>query len=225
MPINNSNSNFMKKIIIVLFAFSFLAYTGCRKRDTEEGVSTVVDVSKPTINLKGDKFVTLSVGEAYTDPGGTLIDDISGAESDIPAAEYTNLDISTPGVYYMLYSAKNSNGYINNNVRYIAVTDYNDAVDLTGTYARTSNGVEVEVTKVAPSFYKNSDMGGAGLGDALYFVIIDDSTITGGTQFSETIGAEISTNSEGLSLDDPYTFKYALTAGGYGPAVRTFVKQ
>ncbi|MFA6057343.1 MAG: immunoglobulin-like domain-containing protein [Taibaiella sp.] len=215
----------MKKIIIILFAFSFLAYAGCRKRDTEEGVSKVVDVSKPTINLKGDKFVSLSVGEAYADPGATLIDDISGAQSDIPAAEYTNLDVSTPGVYYMLYSAKNSNGYINNNVRYIAVTDYNDAVDLTGTYVRTLNGVEVEVTKVAPSFYKNSDMGGASLSDALYFAIINDTTITGGVQFSESIGSEIATNSESLDLNDPYTLRYALDAAGYGTAVRTFVKQ
>lgn len=216
----------MKKIIIILFAFSFLAYTGCRKRDTEEGVSKVVDVSKPTINLKGDKFVTLSVGEAYTDPGATLIDDISGAQSDIPAAEYTNLDVSTPGVYYMLYSAKNSNGYINNNVRYIAVTDYNDAVDISGTYLRAATGVETEVTKVAPSFYETSNMGGAPTAvDPMYFVILNDSTVTGGVQFSETLASEISTNSESLDLNAPITISYALDAPGYGTAVRTFVKQ
>jgi len=214
----------MKKLIITLLAFSFLAHTGCRKRDSEEGVSQVVDVTFPTINLKGDKFVSLSVGESYTDPGATAIDDITGAQSEI-TAEFSNLDPSTPGMYYMLYSAKNANGYIQNNVRYIAVTNYNDAVDLTGTYKRTANGVLVEVTKVAPSMYKNADMGGAGIADALYFVIIDDSTIAAGPQFSESLGTEIETGSEGLSLDNPYTFQYALGAPGYGTAVRVFVKQ
>lgn len=213
----------MKKILIVIFALSFVTYAGCKKRDKED-VSQLVKVSQPTININGDKFVTLSVGEAYADPGATVIDDVTGGQSQVTAVS-SNLDVSTPGVYYMQYTAKNGNGYINNNVRYIAVTNYDDAVDLTGTYKRTSNGVEVEVTKVAPSFYKNSDMGGAGLSDALYFVILDDTTITGGVQFSETIGAEIATLSESLDLNDPITFKYALDAAGYGPAVRTFVKQ
>lgn len=200
-----------------------LAYAGCRKRDTDN-ISTVVNVSQPSIDIKGDKFVSLSVGEAYSDPGATSIDDISGAQADIMAA-YSSLDISTPGMYYMLYTAKNANGYVKNVVRYIAVTEYDDAVDLTGTYERTSNGVLVDVTKVAPSMYKNADMGGAGLTDALYFVIINDSTISAGPQFSESLGAEIGTVSEGISLSDPYTFQYALDAPGYGPAVRVFEKQ
>lgn len=213
----------MKKLIIITLVLGLFTYTGCKKRDDYD-VSKVVEVSAPTINLKGDKFVTLSVGESYTDPGATSIDDVSGAQADI-VAEFSNLDPSTPGMYYMLYSAKNANGYVQNTVRYIGVTNYNDAVDLTGTYRRTANGVMVDVTKVAPSMYKNADMGGAGIGDALYFVIIDDSTISAGPQFSESLGAEIETGSEGLSLDDPYTFQYALGAPGYGTAVRVFVKQ
>lgn len=214
----------MKKIIIALFAVGFLLHTGCRKRDTEEGVSKVVEVTAPTINLKGDKFISLSVGESYSDPGATAIDDVTGEETQI-MAEYSSLDPSTPGMYYMLYTAKNGNGYIQNTVRYIAVTNYDDAVDLTGTYERTANGVLVEVTKVAPSMYKNADMGGARINDALYFVIINDTTIAAGPQFSESLGAEILTGGESLSLDDPYTFKYALGAPGYGTALRTFVKQ
>lgn len=213
----------MKKIIIILFALSFMAYAGCRKRDDQ--VSKVVDVTYPTINLNGDKFVSLAVGESYTDPGAVSIDDISGEQTNLPEAESSNLDVNTPGVYYMLYSAKNANGYIKNEVRYIAVTDYNDAVDISGTYLRSGTPIEVNISKVGKSFYKNADMGGAGLSDAIYIAIINDSTITGGVQFSESLGSEISTNSESLNLNDPYTIKYALDAAGYGTQVRTFVKQ
>ncbi|MFA6057346.1 MAG: immunoglobulin-like domain-containing protein [Taibaiella sp.] len=213
----------MKNILIISIYLALLAVAGCRKRDTDH-VSQVVKVSKPTINLKGDKFVTLAVGGTYTDPGATLIDDITGSSSDI-VAKSSNLDLTKPGLYYMLYSAKNSNGYFNNNVRYIAVTNYNDAVDISGTYKRTANAVVVNVTKVSKAMYKNDDMGGAKIADALYFAIINDTTIASSPQFSESLGAEIKTNSGKISLSTPYTFQYALSASGYGPAVRVFVKQ
>ncbi len=212
----------MKKLIIFTIALGLITFAGCKKRDTDD-ISTVVDVTHPSIELNGDKFITLPVGGSYTDEGAVATDDISGATSSI-MAESSNLDPSTPGMYYMLYTTQNANGYITNVVRYIGVTAYNDAVDMSGTYVRTANGVEVEVSKVAPSMYKNADMGGAGLTDALYFVIINDTTIAAGPQFSESLNAEIQTASERLSLDDPFTFRYALGAPGYGTAVRIFQK-
>jgi len=213
----------MKKLFLILLSLSFFTYTACKKRDTDN-ISKVVEVSHPDIKLNGEKFISLRIGESYDDPGAVATDDITGAKSNIEP-DYSNLDPSQPGLYYTLFSAKNSNGYISYSVRYFAVTEYDDAADLSGTYARTANGVEVNVTKVARALYRNDDMGGAGINDNIYFAVINDSTISVGPQFSESLGTEIGTANEMLSLEEPYQFQYSLDAPGYGTAVRVFVKQ
>ena len=212
----------MKKFLIILLSLTpAVLYTSCKK---DEVVSKVVDVSFPEIELKGDKYVTLNVGQAYTDPGAVATDDISGAKTDI-MAEYSSLDINTPGVYYMQYTTKNANGYITNVGRYIAVTNFLDDFDLSGEYERTANGVIINVSKVSRGLYMIDDMGGAGLPDAAYFAVVDASTIDFGPQLSESIGSEIDASGETLSFDGgDTTLQYALSAPGYGTAPRTFVK-
>lgn len=211
----------MKKLLIIFF-LATVAMTGCKKdKDT---VSKTVDVSYPTINLKGDKYISIPVGGSYTDEGATGIDDISGAQTDI-MAESSTLDASTPGLYYMSYSAKNANGYITHVGRYIAVTDYADDIPLEGIYERTTNGITVNLTRVAKGLYMTDDMGGAGLPDAGYFAVIDDSTIDFGPQLSESLGTEISGSGGSLSVTATDTsYSYALDAPGYGTQSRTFVK-
>lgn len=211
----------MRKILVLILT-AVVCFTACKKK--EDNVSKLVDITFPSIELNGDKYVSLHVGESYTDPGAVLTDDITGAESNI-VAEFSTLDIETPGLYYMQYSAANSNGYITNVGRYIAVTDYDDPVDLSGVYQRVSNGVEVNLSRVARGLYMTDDMGGAGLPDAAYFAVIDDSTIDFGPQLSETIGVEIQGVNSGLEIgptDTSYT--YILDAPGYGTAQRVFVK-
>ncbi|RYE26138.1 MAG: DUF5011 domain-containing protein [Sphingobacteriales bacterium] len=212
----------MKKLLIILLALSpAIFYTSCKKDET---VSKVVNVSFPSIKLNGEKYVTLNVGQTYDDPGAVSTDDISGATANLKA-DYSSLDVNTPGIYYMQYKAKNANGYITNVGRYIAVTNYQDDFDFSGVYERTSNGVQVNITKVSRGLYMTDDMGGAGLPDAAYFAIIDNSTIDFGPQLSESIGAEIDASGETVEIDGTdVTIQYALSAAGYGTAPRTFVR-
>jgi hypothetical protein len=212
----------MKKLLILIFALTpALLYTSCKKDDE---VSKVVDVSYPSIKLNGDKYVSVAVGQAYDDPGAVATDDLTGGTSSIKS-ESSTLDVNTPGLYYMEYSAKNSNGYITHVGRYIAVTDFQDDFDLSGLYERTSNGVQVNLTKVARGLYMTDDMGGAGLGDAGYFAVLDAETIRFGPQLSESLGSEIEGADEALTVDATDTsYSYKLFAPGYGTGQRTFVK-
>lgn len=211
----------MKRILFVLVIINTLLLGACRKKETD---TKVVKVSYPAIALKGDKYVSLNVGQSYSDPGATGTDDISGTSKDI-IAEYSSLDITKPGLYYMLYTMRNANGYITKAGRYIAVTNYDDHIDLTGVYERTSNGVQINLTKVARGLYMTDDMGGAGLPDAAYFAVIDDATIDFSPQLSESIGEEIDASSEALNITATDTsFQYKLAAPGYGTALRIFEK-
>lgn len=212
----------MKKLFI-LCGILAIAMTACKKVPSD--VSKVVKVTYPQITLKGDKYVSLHVGDSYTDPGATLFDDITNNSSDI-AATSTTLDPNTPGLYYTLYTAKNANGYVSSAARYIAVTDYDDHIDLSGTYLRTVTGAEPNVTRVARGMYMTDDMGGAGLSDAAYFAMLDDTTIDLGLQYSESIGTEIYGVNGSVIYDGTDTIiTYALRAPGYGTQQRTFIKQ
>lgn len=211
----------MKKLLFLLLAVWSLSQLSCKK-DTVN--NKIVKVSYPTITLSGSKYVTLNVGTAYTDPGATGTDDVSGTSRSL-TAEFSSLDVNTPGLYYMRYSMTNGNGYITKVARYIAVTNYNDAVDLTGTYERTSNGVQVHLTRVSRALYRTDDMGGAGIADAAYFAVIDENTIDFSAQLSESIGEEIDASAEALNISATDTsFQYRLAAPGYGTALRIFEK-
>lgn len=212
----------MKKLLVVALLATCTIFQQSCKKDTIN--NKVVKVSYPTINLSGSKYVSLNVGTAYADPGATGTDDVSGSTKTL-TAEYSSLDVNTPGLYYMRYSMTNANGYITKVARYIAVTNYNDAIDLTGTYERTSNGVQVNLTKVSRALYRTDDMGGAGLADAAYFAVIDENTIDFSAQLSESIGEEIDASAEALNIGATDTsFQYRLSAPGYGTALRIFQK-
>jgi hypothetical protein len=211
----------MKKILY-LVAASIVTIAACKKEENK--VSKTVDVSYPTVLLNGEKYVTLNIGQGYDDPGAMSVDDVTGNSTSVQA-DVNTLDASTPGLYYMGYIATNANGYKTSAGRYIAVTNYNDNINLEGTYERTANGVEIHLTKVSRGLYMIDDMGGAGLPDAAYIAMIDDNTFDFGPQLSETIGAEIDGSKEELIIDGADTIlRYALSAPGYGTAVRTFVK-
>lgn len=204
-----------------MLALTPILYTSCKK---DEVVSKVVKATYPSIKVNGEKYVSLTVGQAYDDPGAVATDDITGATTNL-MADYSSLDVNEPGLYYMQYTAKNANGYITNVGRYIAVTNFQDDFDLTGSYERTANGVIVNLTKVARGLYMTDDMGGAGLPNAAYFAVIDDQTIRLGPQLSESLGSEIEGADEALLLDATDTaYTYKIFAPGYGTAQRTFVK-
>ena len=210
------------KTLSIITSIMVLSIWSCKKTDN---VSRLVTV--PEMEVVGSKFITINVGGTMpVDEGARVINDepVEGG-SNVKAVENT-VDLNTPGIYYMLYQTRTKNGYTVGAARYIAVTDYSDDTDLSGTYMRTANGVLVEVTRESRALYKNSDMGGAGLADALYFAVINDSTIEAGPQYSESIGDVIDASGEALSIEPGNTFfRYALDAPGYGTTARTFVKQ
>jgi hypothetical protein len=161
-----------------------------------------------------------------TDEGATIVNDVSIEGSSTLTAIKNTVDVNTPGLYYMLYSTPTKNGFSASAARYIAVTDYPDNVDLSGVYVRASNGVPVNLERMSRGLYRTDDMGGAGLPDAGYFAVINDSTIDFGLQYSETLGTEIFAVNAGLLISpDETSYTYALRAPGYGEQQRVFIKE
>ncbi len=204
-----------------------LLVAGCKKED--QYPSKTVTVTYPAINLKGDAVVILHTGDTYTDAGATLVDDITGASSDIEAVD-NPVDPSTPGVYMVTFTAKNANGFETVKQRPVVVTDIDDSWDLTGTYARTSNGVEVHVTKIGRGVYTIDNVGGVVASSPqfifqVYMAQLDDATIEVPAQYIDD-GTVLDCVDETLTAQPGDTsFSYIVDNPSFGTSTRTFAKQ
>lgn len=133
-------------------------------RDFESDDIAVGVIRFPAIQLTGEPVVFISQGGSYSDAGATATlgsDDItSRLETE------TDLDLTTPGVYTVDYSVTNINELdqettvTQQRIIVVAPGTPNTAVDLSGTYARTTNAAPAVWTKVAPGVYRNDNVGG-----------------------------------------------------------------
>ncbi|MGZ5243956.1 MAG: immunoglobulin-like domain-containing protein [Bacteroidia bacterium] len=221
----------MNKIYGYIFVILLVvASASCRRDFDTENVSKIVKVSYPTIALKGDSVVSLTVGTPYNDAGAILTDDISGAKSDIGADADSKVDVNTPGLYFITYTAANANGFETRISRPVVVTDVPESADLSGTYVRTANGAPATWTKIARGLYINDNVGGVPPPSPavlpVYVGHLNDSTITipvqdvpNGYGTLYVTGAKLSISAS----DTSYT--YVVRNIGFGAAPRTFSKQ
>lgn len=216
----------MKKIIIACLAFSFLAYAGCRKRDTEEGVSMVVGASYPVITFTGSKFVSIPIGGTVPSIAASAYDSVL-KESTVVAQGPSTVDVNTPGLYFQEFVTKNSNGYRATAVAYVAVTNVPESANLAGLYKRAGNNAEVHLTEVANGLYETDNLFGSPPGGTFataYFVHVNDTTIAMPDQ--PTSAGTLKTQDASLSMtptDTSYSYKiFGITSNN---VLRTFVKQ
>jgi len=211
---------------ILLATLVAFAGTGCKKK--VDDVSQVVKVTYPTIVLTGDSVVSTSLGTGvYTDPGATGTDDITGASSTLTPV-VNNVDLTQPGFYSVKYTTKNSNGFQTSKVRLVLVTAVDPALDYSGTYARTSNGQEVHVTKVGTGLYTTDNVGGVPDNPAFVFPVFfgqtSDTTIQVPLQ-STPLGDLYAVNGGLYVAPDDTAFNYAIRNGNFGTQQRTFSHQ
>lgn len=212
----------MKKITVIM-ALTALLIQGCKKVENQYP-SEVKEISAPTITLNGDPVVILNVGEAYTDQGGTYYDSLYGDNGVVSTDQEINT--SEEGFFVVRYSAKNKYGFEGSAIRLVAVTSVSDNLDVSGDYARVSNGYPVTVTKVGRGVFQTDNAGGNGFTDPVYFMFTGDSTMIMPTQFL------INSVVDASFIDPVYDFtavpnnySYAIDAPGYGTQLRVFEKQ
>ncbi|MBX3179181.1 MAG: DUF5011 domain-containing protein [Candidatus Hydrogenedentes bacterium] len=68
---------------------------------------TVVDTAAPVITLNGSASVTVECNTGFTDPGATAID---ACEGSVAVSVAGVVDVTTPGVYPIVYSASDGQG-------------------------------------------------------------------------------------------------------------------
>lgn len=217
---------YLKRIIPVFLLFVLV--TGCEKTETFDNTDTRVGGSRvvffPVVALKGAETIILERGAAFTDPGITA--QVGGV--DVPYTTSGTVNVNATGVYALTYTAVNAEGFSSSVSRRVVVyaTDPDAAArDLSGNYARTSNGSVAVWTKVAPGVYAVFNPGGAPgtnltvyvFNSSGYNIKIPVQPASDGTPFTSA--------QETFSPGPPATYTWQLLNPGYGTALRTFVKQ
>lgn len=172
----------IKNKIILLFILFQSALVSCNKY-TVHNTDDQVGISKVThyvvLNLIGKSFESVVVGGNYQDSGATA------AENGVPV-DYTvsgSVNFNEPGIYDLVYSAVNKDGYTSSITRKIAVIPEADdpSKNISGTYANVgSAALTADITKVSPGVYYTSNCWGGGSAAVIqaYFFCTDGIHIT-----------------------------------------------
>lgn len=160
----------MKKNIIFAAALALMAMmtTSCDK--DSEGLSTIVDF--PKLTIQGDEFYISPIGQQFVDPGCTAT--FQGQDYTANVVSSGVVDINTAGLYPVTYSATGPNGYSWSESRTVAVCDPSITTNLAGTWTlqsvsyRNYNGTEaafgseysIKITQLAPGIFHCSDFFG-----------------------------------------------------------------
>jgi len=217
----------IKIFIVIISAMSFLC--SCNKEGNFNYPEGTVGISKityfPILTMSGSDYVVVPVGGTYTEPGVTAKE----GTSDLTVTTSGTVNTAVVGVYTLTYSAVNKDGFAASTTRTVAVysTDASAAAhDLSGTYLRPATGVSNTWEKLAPGVYKVTNPGGAASGGGLIVILFN------ATGFTIDIPSQTSSDGNTTSSTDevynnttPATYAMKIVNPGYGPALRTFVKQ
>lgn len=121
----------------------------------------------PVLEMAGDEIIEVPIGTAYVEPGCTAT--INGEEVAVDIAGA--IDSSTPGIYYITYTATNEDGFSKSVSRTVAVCDPTITTDISGAKTLQNGswrwykdayisyeGYTVKITKAAPGIFYVDDM-------------------------------------------------------------------
>lgn len=221
----------MKKYLgFIGAALMCLSIFSCQKDDFNYpegtvGMSTITNF--PVFTRKGSQYLVIAKGSSFTDPG------IAAKEgtNDLKVTTTGTVNTNTVGVYTLNYSAVNKDGFSATSSRTVIVTSPDataTANDFSGSYLRASTGQSAVWTKIGPGVYTVDNPGGAAnvslvaialnqVGNRVYLPtqISSDGLTTSSSNENSTAGANGTLSQYSWVISNP----------GYGPALRTFVKQ
>ncbi len=187
------------------------------------GISKVTHF--PILTIVGESVILVPNGGTFTDPGVTA----KVGTNDVPVTSSGTVNTSQDGIYTILYSAVNSDGFSATTYRTVAVysTDASSAAhDLSGSYLRSATGELAIWKKIAPGTYLVTNPGGAASGESLSIIVLNPTgyTVNAPSQHASD-GSISSTENETFTPGSPDKYTWVFLNPGYGAGLRTFVKQ
>lgn len=155
----------MRLIKLLLILAAAIPFASCEKTEKPDNTADRVGISRvtyfPSFTMAGDKYISIVQGATFTDPGVTAKE---GA-ADLQVQKSGTVDASTVGVYDIVYSATNKDGFSSSVTRTVAVLPSAEqaGVNIGGKYANTGSFSYVAtIAKLAPGFYLADNVWGGG---------------------------------------------------------------
>ena len=213
------NMKSINKTFITVLLSAAAMLMGCEKDDETANVSFVT--TYPVVNVVGEQWEVLQVGEAFADSGAEALE----GEATIDYTTSGSVDTNTPGVYVLTYTAVNQEGFSTSARRYVGViTPAAAAIDLSGQYQRNAGALGVStVTRIAPGLYETNNVGGVaapGPATTVRFYHYDVSKL--GVPPQDVQGSEFA--AVDATVIPGVSYSWSVINSGYGAALRTFVK-
>lgn len=192
----------------------------CEPDKVTEGISDITYF--PIITLKGEQWNEIAVGGTWADPGVIAKE----GDTEIQAKASGTVDVSKPGVYTIQYDAVNKDGYSSTEYRYVGViAPAVKGVDISGAYKRDAGAFGVSnVSRVSGNLFYADNVGGVAVTDpslGVYFYYYDKGKL--GVPYQRTPGNAF--EAINATIVEGVKYSWSVINGGYGNAVRTFVKQ
>ncbi|MGH2565001.1 MAG: DUF5011 domain-containing protein [Ginsengibacter sp.] len=169
-----------KRYLFILITF-ITVLSSCEKdpiinNDKHVGISRITYY--PTFDVTGGAFVSIVAGTPFTDPG--IKATAGGAE--VPVTTTGTVDVNTPGIYVLNYSASNADGYSAAATRTVFVIPSAEVpgTDISGNYMTTGSTPNATVTKVAAGVYFTTNCWGNGSAAIIpaYFFCTDGAVVS-----------------------------------------------
>ena len=134
----------MKKSLICLVALLSLTlgFTSCEKKS--EGLTKITYYA--TLQLEGDEYIELLKGDTYTEPGFEAIMDGKDVKDQVVLDGAVNTSVA--GVYPIIYTITNADGFSSSAKRIVVVIDPADPIQghwaCTPTSSRSYKGADAE---------------------------------------------------------------------------------
>jgi hypothetical protein len=212
----------MKKLLVIPF-LAAIFFASCKKNT--DTVSTEVTYSVPTITVNGQQYFSINVGGSLPTVSATAYDSFY-KETYPVVMDASTLDNTTPGLYIVSLKASNKYGMVGTSGVYVAVTNIDPAIDLSGNYQRVSNGAPATLTELANGLYRTSNISGALSGaNEGYFVQIDDTTIQVPVQVAPSFGTLYGSQASVHMAVGDTSYQYVLgPSSTFAQSVRVFQK-
>ncbi|MBP6385485.1 MAG: DUF5011 domain-containing protein [Pseudarcicella sp.] len=211
-----------KYLIYIKILFLSAIILSCEKELTTENISRITYY--PVFEVKGDRWAQIDKGGSWSDPG--VIGKEGTKEISVKVEGADKVDLKTPGVYTIKYSAVNKDGYAASTYRYVGVIDpVVKGKDISGNYKRTAGALGVStVSKIKDNLFQANNVGGVEKPSddvSVQFYYYAPGKIKAPYQFNGS--GYFETKDEAIVEGEKYS--WIVLNGGYGPALRTFVKQ
>ena len=155
----------MRIIKFLLILAAVIPFASCEKTEKPDNTPDRVGISRvtyfPTFTMSGAKYISIVKGGSFTDPGVTAKE----GTADLQVTKTGTVNTNTVGVYDIVYSATNKDGFTSSVTRTVAVLPSAEqaGVDISGKYANTGSfNYVATMQKLAPGFYLVDNLWGGG---------------------------------------------------------------